>query len=142
MDFKKLCIKEGELVWIGFVDLYVLNYDGNLFDACSIAAIAALKKARFPKLEGKKIVKGEYTGELKLSKIPIMTTFYKVGSSIVMDANLVEEKASNARLSISCSDDKTMCAMQKGGNGSFTPEEVSKCVELALEKSKELRKLL
>jgi exosome complex component RRP42 len=143
IDFKKLCIKKEEKVWIGFIDLYILNYDGNLFDACSLAAVSAFKKAKMPKLDNEfKIIKGEYTEPIKLNKIPVMNTFYKIGSTIILDPILAEEKASTARLSISCADENTLCAMQKGNNGSFTKEEVLKCVELALEKSKELRKLL
>ncbi|RLF54901.1 MAG: RNA-binding protein, partial [Thermoplasmata archaeon] len=41
----QLCITPGEEVWIVFIDLHVLDYDGNLFDACSLAASAALQDA-------------------------------------------------------------------------------------------------
>ncbi len=143
IDFKKLCIKKGEKVWIGFVDIYILNYDGNLFDACSLAAISALKNSKLPKIDLEyNIIKKEYSKPIDLKYLPIMTTFYKIGSTIVLDPILAEEKASTARLSISCSDENTLCAMQKGESGSFTQEEVMMCVETALKKSKELRKLL
>lgn len=53
IDMKKLCIKEGEKVWSLFIDIYPINDAGNLIDAASLAAMAALKSAVFPKLEGK-----------------------------------------------------------------------------------------
>ena len=45
---EKLCIKAGEKVYTVFVDLHILNNDGNLIDACSLAAIAALKTGYIP----------------------------------------------------------------------------------------------
>src|SRR3989338_5346357 len=48
IDFSKLCIKKGEKVWMVFIDIYPINDSGNLFDAASLAALAALKDAKFP----------------------------------------------------------------------------------------------
>jgi len=48
LDLKKLCIKEGEKVWMLIIDLVTINHDGNLFDASALAAIAALKNMKFP----------------------------------------------------------------------------------------------
>jgi exosome complex component RRP42 len=42
LDFNKLTLVPGKLVYLVHVDLYVLNYDGNLIDASALAAIAAL----------------------------------------------------------------------------------------------------
>src|SRR3989338_11595432 len=55
LNFKKLCIREGELMWMVLIDIYPVNDDGNLFDAASLAALAALKDAKFPKLENDKV---------------------------------------------------------------------------------------
>lgn len=142
IDFNDLCITEGELVWVVFIDGYVLNYDGNLFDACGIAALSALLETKIPKLEEKKIVKKEYAGRLKMARKPILCTFAKIGSTIVTDPNLAEDSCLNARLSIATTEDDHICAMQKGSGGSFTSEEVLHLVDLAFAKGKELRKLL
>ncbi|MEM2422734.1 MAG: exosome complex protein Rrp42, partial [Candidatus Bathyarchaeia archaeon] len=53
LDLKKLCIKEGEKVFIVFVDIYVLDYDGNLIDASAIAALTALLTAKIRNYEVK-----------------------------------------------------------------------------------------
>src|SRR5207237_1242750 len=42
VNMERLCITPKEKVWILFIDIHVLDYDGNLFDACSYAAVAAL----------------------------------------------------------------------------------------------------
>ena len=38
VDVEKLCIVPGEEVWMCFVDIYALDYDGNLFDAHNLHA--------------------------------------------------------------------------------------------------------
>src|SRR3989337_4039736 len=42
IDTEKLCIEPGKKVFIVFVDIYVLNHDGNLIDAAAFAAVSAL----------------------------------------------------------------------------------------------------
>ncbi|XP_010766925.1 exosome complex component RRP45-like, partial [Notothenia coriiceps] len=42
IDTESLCVVSGEKVWQIRVDVHMLNHDGNLMDAASIAAITAL----------------------------------------------------------------------------------------------------
>ena len=37
IQLEKLCITPGEKVWLVFIDIHILDYDGNLFDAASLA---------------------------------------------------------------------------------------------------------
>ena len=48
VDMESLCITTGRRVWTIRVDVHVLNYDGNVVDAASVAAIAALLHFRRP----------------------------------------------------------------------------------------------
>src|SRR5216117_2150245 len=48
VNMERLCITPKEKVWILFIDIHVLDYDGNLFDACSYAAVAALASTVAP----------------------------------------------------------------------------------------------
>jgi len=48
IDTELLCVKSGLSVWTVRVDVHVLNYDGNVIDAASVAAIAALSHFRRP----------------------------------------------------------------------------------------------
>lgn len=50
VDLKKLCILESQACWQVHLDVYVLNDDGGLVDACLMAAVAALSslQVRFP----------------------------------------------------------------------------------------------
>jgi exosome complex component RRP42 len=51
IDFKKLSIVAGEKVFTIFIDCIAINSDGNLIDATEIAALAALKNSKIPKLD-------------------------------------------------------------------------------------------
>ena len=143
VDFKKLCIREGELVWTVFLDIYPINDDGNLIDAGMIAAVAAINSAVFPKLNGDKIVYGEFTKKkLPVTKNPITVTVNKIGNSLILDPSNEEEGVINARLSVSVSENDEIYALQKSGITGFNVDEVEKIIDIAIKKSKELRKVL
>lgn len=139
-DFKKLCIKEGEKVWLILIDVVTLNDAGNLFDASSLAAYAALQDFTFPKFDGEKIDYTEKGKEkLKLINIPLSITVCKIGSKFVVDPTTEEEKIIDARLTVVTLEDGNLCAMQKGGDTPLTDEEITKMVDIGVEKGKELR---
>ena len=140
IDLKSLFIEEGK-VWTIFVDIYVLDHDGNLIDASALAAMAALQCTRMPKLENGNIVFGEYSGNLDVKTSCVATTFAKIGQNIIADPDSDEEIAMDARLTISTTPTH-VCAMQKGGPGGFTKEEVLNLIDKAFEKGNELRALL
>jgi len=48
IQLEKLCIAPGKKVWLVFIDIHILDYDGNLFDAASLAALAALLTTKVP----------------------------------------------------------------------------------------------
>lgn len=146
LDTKKLCIKADEAVWMIYVDMDVLNDDGNLIDASCLAAAAALASAKMPRLltEGDKY-EADYSvheGPLPMIGIPVSTTFAKITSLIVADPNLEELKAMNARLTVGTIDkggEIKLCSMQKGGEHGLKVEEVDKMIDLAVVKGEELR---
>eukprot|EP00051_Salpingoeca_urceolata_P029560 m.490271 g.490271 ORF g.490271 m.490271 type:complete len:290 (+) comp27741_c0_seq1:33-902(+) len=49
-DVRQLCISPGKLSWVLYLDVYCINYDGNVTDACMLAAYAALRNVRLPVL--------------------------------------------------------------------------------------------
>src|SRR5512136_2006303 len=48
IQLEKLCVTPGKKVWLVFIDIHILDYDGNLFDAASLAALAALLTTKVP----------------------------------------------------------------------------------------------
>jgi exosome complex component RRP42 len=140
ISFKKLCIEPGKKVWILLIDVCSLNDAGNLFDAASLAAMAALKDARFPDFDGEKIdYKQKTDKKLPLEKSPIAITVIKIGDKFIVDPDIEEEKVIDARLTVSSIEDGTLCALQKGGDYPLTIEDIDKMLEIGIEKGKELR---
>ncbi len=143
IDQESLVIKSGEKVWTIIIDLVPINVDGGLFDLFSIAAISALLTAKFPELEDDKPdYKHLSENKLKVEKIPVTTTVYKYKNYLFIDPSNDDLKIAEARLSITTVDDENIVAFQKGGEGSFTKEEIRKAVEIAFEKGKEIREVI
>lgn len=126
IDWKGLSIIDGEKVWSIALDIYCINDDGNVLDAASMAAVAALRMSRFPELdEDNKVQYGELTNDsLPLSEnVPFSMTFHKIGEKILIDPNREEEDSTDARVTIAISkvgDDYMINAMQKGELDSIT----------------------
>ncbi len=140
IDFKSLCVEEGKKVWILLIDVISVNDAGNLLDAAALAALAALKTARYPKYDGENVDYKEKTDKkLKLNNLPIAITVMKIGGSLIVDPDSEEEKATDARLTVTSLEDGTLCALQKGGDAPLTKAEIDKMVDIAIEKGKELR---
>lgn len=139
IDVDKLFIEEGK-VWIVFVDIHILDNDGNLFDASGIAAITALANAKLPKYEDGAIIREETSGELPISCLPIPCTVAKINGKLVRDPIRDEEYAMDARLTVATTD--AVNAMQKGGEGSFTVDEVGQVVDMAFKSNKDIVKLI
>ncbi len=140
VELEKLVIKEGEKVWVLFADIWVLNHDGNLFDASSIGLIAALLNTKIPavELEGDKVkVKDEWR-VLPVKKVPISVTIAKVGNQLLVDPCLDEEEVMEGRITITLDDEGNVCAIQKGP-GEFTVEDVYKAFEIARKVAPKIR---
>jgi len=143
IDVKKLCIKEGEKAWTVMVDICTINDSGNLFDASALAAVAAIRDARFPEYKDDKIDYKVKTDErIPLQKTPISVTVRKIGDSLFVDPNSEEEKATEARLTVAIDEDGYIIALQKGGDKAVTAEDVDAMIGIALDKEKELRQIL
>jgi len=142
IDVGKLCIEEGEKVWMVNVDIYVTDHDGNLRDAGALAAMAALLTARIPKFDGERVIFGEYEGTVPLNDTPTETTIAKISNNLLIDTTIEEESAIDALITIGVTKKDEICAIQKSGSGYFTEEELIKAAEMAIEKGKQLRKHL
>ena len=145
IDLEKLCVESGKLVFVVFIDVYVLNHDGNLIDASAIAALAALintKMFKYTVEEGEIVKKPGYT-PLPVVNHPVAVTFAKIGNKLILDSGLDEEEVMDARLTMTMDKDGHICAMQKGGgSGYFTREEILEAAKIASEKTPELRKIV
>jgi exosome complex component RRP42 len=138
IEVDKLCIEPGEKVWIVFIDIHILDYDGNLFDAASLAALAALLTAKVP-AERFELGK-DYP--LPLKDPPVSCTSVKYNSVVVLDPSLDEEEIAEARLTVATDKNGDIRAMQKGLSGSFTREEIKKVIKASVDNGREIREIL
>jgi exosome complex component RRP42 len=144
VDFKGLCIKEGEKAFQVCLDLYAVNNDGNLFDVAALAGLIALANAKLPvynEEEGK--IEHEFTkNPLPLNKeaMSVSMTYYKVGDQIIVDPTREEEEIADYRITITIADNKgepRITAMQKGEHVAIPQDEMDKILELVEKKFKE-----
>ncbi len=153
----KLCIEPHEKVWMIFVDIHILDHDGNLFDAASLASLTALYNAHIPierlrptleKLQESHPVIKKYLEEhpkdykIPLKDPPISCTSVKYNGIVVMDPSFDEEETAEARLTVATDKNGHIRAMQKGLNGAFTQEEVKKVIKASIDNGKKIRELL
>ena len=144
IDTEKLCIEPGKKVFVVFVDVYVLNHDGNLIDVSALAAMAALLNTKMPNYEindGELKIKQGYT-PLPMKSHPITVTVAKIDNHLLVDPWLEEESVMDARITMAFNEEGNICAVQKGLSGYFTPQQILEASKIAQEKSAELRKKL
>jgi len=138
VNVEKLCITPKEKVWIMFIDIHVLDFDGNLFDAASYGAAAALATTIVP-------AKAQGLGEnfpLPVEHWPVSVTTAKVKDLLLVDPSLDEERMADARLTVTTDENGDIRAMQKGLSGTFSYDEVKRVIETSQQVGKTIRPLL
>lgn len=146
VNLKELCISEGKQVFMIFIDLHIIDYDGNLFDAAALAAVSALSTTKLPSFsfdEDEELVLSEECNvQLPMTEKALLCTFVKIGDNLVLDPSLEEEEILEARLNIGITESGNICAMQKGGVNPLSKDEIIKAVRLTQEKTEELFEFL
>jgi len=133
VDLSKLVIIPGKKVWSLWVDVYVLDFAGNVMDASTIAAVAAIYNTKLPKVEvnGEEVkVLTERTDVTPLAYPVVTLTAAKIGNFVVIDPNLEEESIADAKLSISYTPDMRIVGIQKSLGGAMKLEEIPQIEEV------------
>jgi exosome complex component RRP42 len=143
IDMSKLSIISGEKMYMIFIDCYVTNADGNLIDAATLAATAALLDVKMPKIdENNKIIYGEYTDQklpIDINKIPVSVSFEKINNQILVDPTSGEEFAGDTRFSVAVCGNSIL-SFHKGKTGTFTLEQINQMTEIAVSKYNDIKK--
>jgi exosome complex component RRP42 len=144
----KLTIIPGKKVWMLWLDIYVLDHDGNLIDAAMIGSMMALAQLKVPYFEvdqitgSVKVDKSKYTAPLQINRYVATVTVYKIGDMLLVDPTAEEEAIASASITISISEEGNIVAIQKRGLGFFLEREIEQAVEISLSKGKELIELI
>jgi exosome complex component RRP42 len=135
VDLEALCIIPGKQVWIIFIDVHILDDCGNILDAASLGAIAALMSTKVP--AARYGLGEDYI--LPIRDIPIATTAIEFNDVLMFDPGVDEEAIANTRLTIISTMNGNICGSQKSGTGMLKPEQVYRIIDIACEKAKEIR---
>ncbi len=145
VDVSQLVLEKDKSVVGIFADNSVTDHDGNLFDACSYASTAAILTCKVPKWEMKDekptLVEGELS-DPPITTIPVSVTMARIGEHLLVDPNSDEWACMDARITITTNSDGNVCALQKGGDNGFTPEQIIKCSQTAISVGAKIRQKL
>ncbi|CAM6092665.1 unnamed protein product [Calypogeia fissa] len=143
IDLATLCVLEGKVCWVLSIDGLVLNSDGNLLDALSIAIKAALANSGLPKVEitGGTSADDEADFELSdnpedflqldTSRVPLVITLTKVGKHYIVDATTEEESQMTAAVSVSLNEQGSILGITKRGGTGLDPSVVMDMISVA-----------
>ncbi|MEB3846718.1 MAG: exosome complex protein Rrp42 [Desulfurococcales archaeon] len=138
VDRKSLAIIPGSKIWVIHVDIYVLDHDGNLFDASMLATMAALMNTMLPdyeELETGEIIldRSKKTTPLKINKKVLTVNIAKIGDYLIVDPDLDEETVADTRIVVAYDEEGNIVGIQKSGPGAMSREEVLKAVDIGRE---------
>ena len=144
IDTSQLVIQEGEKVFSVFIDIAVINEDGNLFDAVSYAIATALSLCTMPKfkIEKDEIIMLDETKPLPIKSLPVSKTFVKINDKIMIDPTADEQELSSARLTIVTDENGKYVSGQKGKPGGFTFDELSHITSASKQIGENIRKVI
>ncbi|XP_017287935.1 exosome complex component RRP45 isoform X3 [Kryptolebias marmoratus] len=150
IDTESLCVVSGEKVWQVRVDVHTLNNDGNLMDAASIAAIAALSHFRRPDvgIQGEEVTvfSPEERDPIPLSiyhmPISISFAFFQQGTFLLVDPCEREERVMDGLLMIAMNKHREICSIQSSGGIMLLKEQVMRCSKIASVKVSEITELI
>ncbi|XP_008948656.1 PREDICTED: exosome complex component RRP45 [Merops nubicus] len=150
IDTESLCVVAGEKVWQIRLDLHLLNHDGNIIDAASIAGIVALCHFRRPDVS----VQGEevtvYTPEerdpvpLSIHHMPICVSFafFQQGTYLLVDPSEREERVMDGVLVIAMNKHREICTIQSSGGIMLVKDQVLRCSKITAVKVAEITELI
>ena len=145
IDVSKLVLVEGKFVYAVFVDVSIINVDGNLFDATSYSVVAALLTTRIPKYVIDTEGKPQRTEEkipLPIQTIPVAVTQAKIGDVLLADPTPEEEAVMEARITLVSDDRGNICAGQKGLPGTLSVSQVIEAAKAAKLKGEIIRSII
>lgn len=147
IDLEKTVIVPGERVLKLFIDFSILNDAGNLIDVSNLAAVTALLCADYP--DPSKLAENPSAPIEEIPKIPLPTrelpisvTLAYLFGNLVVDPAAEEELSMSSRLTITHTKNDEICSIQKSGSGDLPSEKVFEAIEIAADKSKELREVV
>ncbi|EGG19437.1 hypothetical protein DFA_00014 [Cavenderia fasciculata] len=143
---------QGKYSWYLYIDLYCLDYNGNLMDACVLAIMSALKNVKLPKgivvessaSEAPQLFKDteQPMRSLNIGTYLIPQTFVLLNDYLLTDPSLEEEKLSSGTISITFNDRFEICTLLYTGITSISEKILEQCLEKTKKRSTEIINLI
>ena len=142
-----LCIAEGKAVWTAYVDLYVLEHDGNLADAAVLALARALGDTRLPRVTveaegGALVVAEEAALPLPLGPAPLAVSFGVLDGQLLLDPTREEESLVSTGFTVLVDADAAFAGLHKPGGAPLDDDLLARATQAARERAPQLRAAL
>lgn len=140
IDKRKLSIKEGLWVWKICLDIYCLDHDGSVLDAGLMAALAALRDAKVPRVVvddrgkityggGKNDESSSNEGKIEVAAAPVAVTTALYRKHLIVDPDAEEEALADATVTVTMDGAHKVVGVHKpGGVAEASETDLMHCV--------------
>jgi len=140
LDLQQLCICVDKLVWVLSCDIYCLNYDGSVLDACLVALLSALQTVKLPEVKYDKDTEEinviESYSLLKINNLPVSSTFGVFNEKhILADTTEEEEQLCISKLTV-ITNGNLLFSLHKPGGNVIKDGQIRNCVTHAKKRAK------
>jgi len=139
VDLESLCAVEKRAVWTCYLDLLVLEHDGNLTDACLLAMTRALAELRLPCVQWEEaqeaLVESEAASvQVELRRPLVSCSFGVLGGHLLMDPSSDEEALLSCAFTVLVDEQGEFRGLHKPGGTPLTSELRDRAVAAALQR--------
>lgn len=138
-------IESEGLAWYIWLDVYCLDYDGNILDTALLATIGALKNVTLPNVRnvnGVYCASTERPNSLKLRQYPYSLSFCMVDKFLICDPTSEEEQLKDGTFTIVVDENGGLIQLSKPNGRALEEEELSICIQRATQRANQVRGLI
>ncbi|EAY17547.1 nucleolar autoantigen-like protein, putative [Trichomonas vaginalis G3] len=129
LDLESLVIQIGKLVWELKCEIVILENDGGLFEAMTLAVGCGLLATKLPSTRGDR--------SLTLHHLPIPITFALIDQRTrFVDPTVLEALACDGFLTICANAQGEICSIRKNGGVTLPSTVMDNCIDIAVDLSK------
>ncbi|EOQ99190.1 hypothetical protein E3P81_03651 [Wallemia ichthyophaga] len=120
VNHSQLVIEPRKAVWVVYVDVTCINYDGNALDAAMIAIVAALKNTQLPEANydydhEKVVANKQHYAPLSLNKVVVPSSFGWFDGKLLADLTDFEQSLCAAQITVVVNPDGSLAHLSTQG---------------------------
>nr|CCA14404.1 exosome complex exonuclease RRP43 putative [Albugo laibachii Nc14] len=148
IDLTQLSIEKGKSAWNVMIDVYCIDYDGNIFEVSLMSIMTALQKLRLPatrvsEVDHKvEIDSDEESRPLIMQRVLCATSFAIVNEHVLIDPTSEEEGLASSTFNIIYTTENELFGVYKPGGTLISPAILKKCLDTAKNRTKKVAKQL